>query len=135
MHIIISLHSLPGGVNGLDIGEALLHNGWFNNQANLDYSYRAIDAILAFIQASGRLDAWTIAPINEASDVLASIGTSLGLSLGASVYVSQYIRGVLDRIAAVDRRIPLMLQDSFKGGLFWVSKNLICERNKKPRLT
>jgi len=28
MHVIIGAHSLPGGVNNLDIGEALMHDAW-----------------------------------------------------------------------------------------------------------
>ncbi|KAK3671182.1 hypothetical protein LTR78_008983 [Recurvomyces mirabilis] len=49
MHIIIGLHSLPGGVNNLDIGEALGHDAWFYNATNLEWSFLAVDAILAFI--------------------------------------------------------------------------------------
>jgi uncharacterized protein involved in high-affinity Fe2+ transport len=29
MHIILDIHSLPGGINGLDIGEAVGHWGWY----------------------------------------------------------------------------------------------------------
>ena len=79
MHIIIGLHSLPGGVNNLDIGEALMHDGWFYNATNLDYSFQAIDGILAFMKNSGHLSSFTIAPINEASDNLAGLGTPAGL--------------------------------------------------------
>ncbi|KAG9714225.1 hypothetical protein KCU73_g16269, partial [Aureobasidium melanogenum] len=31
MRVVVGLHSLPGGVNGLDIGEALDHDAWFFN--------------------------------------------------------------------------------------------------------
>lgn len=73
MHCIIGLHSLPGGVNNLDIGEALLHDAWFFNATNLAYSYDAIDAMLDFIVASGHTNKFTVAPINEASDNLAGM--------------------------------------------------------------
>ena len=43
MHCIIGLHSLPGGINNLDIGEAFFHNAWFYNLTNLDYSFQAVD--------------------------------------------------------------------------------------------
>jgi glucan 1,3-beta-glucosidase len=68
MHVVIGLHSLPGGVNGLDIGEAFGHDEWFYNATNLDYSFKAVDAVLDFMKNSGHLNAFTIAPINEASD-------------------------------------------------------------------
>jgi len=72
MHVIIGLHSLPGGVNYLPI-EAFGHNAWFFNSTNLDYSFKAIDSIISFIQKSGVPQGFTIAPINEASDNFARI--------------------------------------------------------------
>ncbi|KAF8850655.1 glycoside hydrolase [Acephala macrosclerotiorum] len=90
MQIIIGLHSLPGGVNSLDIGKAIGHNSY---TTNLAYSFKAIDAVLSFIQISGHMGSFTLAPLNEASDNLA---------------------GVLTKIAPVDKRIPLMLQDCFQ---------------------
>jgi len=34
MHIVIGLHSLPSGVNTLDIGEVFGHDGRFYNATN-----------------------------------------------------------------------------------------------------
>ncbi|KAI4604016.1 hypothetical protein KJ359_000142 [Pestalotiopsis sp. 9143b] len=130
MHIIVGLHSLPGGVNNLDIGEGLMRDGWFYNETNLDYSLQAIDKILDFAQQSGYLNAFTIAPINEASDDLSSFGTAAGLSDNATNWILKYMDGVFERVEAVDKRIPVMLQDCFKGASFWApmfdtSKNLV----------
>jgi len=120
MHIIIGLHSLPGGVNGLDIGEAFGHDDWFYNSTNLDWSFKAIDAVLAFMKSSGHLNAFTLAPINEASDThLAGFGSPAGLTANGTNYINTYMAGVLKKIAAVDTRIPLMLQDCFQGESFW----------------
>ncbi|KAI9662862.1 MAG: hypothetical protein M1821_007909 [Bathelium mastoideum] len=119
MHIIIGLHSLPGGVNNLDIGEAFGHDNWFNNQTNLAYSYKAVQGVLNFIKASGRINAFTIAPINEASDNLAGFGSPAGLSESGANWILTYIQGVFNMIAKVDKRIPLMLQDCFKGASYW----------------
>jgi len=132
MHVIIGLHSLPGGVNNLDIGEALFHDNWFYNSTNLNYSFQAIGQILNFIQASGYTNAFTIAPINEASDNLASFGSSAGLSENASAWIQNYINGAFQLIEAVDTRIPLMLQDCFKGASYWAplfnsTKNLVMD--------
>ena len=116
MHIIIGLHSLPGGVNNLDIGEALFHDDWFFNSTNLAYSWKAVDAILSFVVASGYKNHFTIAPINEASDNLAGFGSAAGLSTN---WILTYMDGVFKRVTAVDARIPVMLQDCFKGASFW----------------
>jgi glucan 1,3-beta-glucosidase len=130
MHVIVGLHSLPGGVNNLDIGEALFHSGWFNNATNLDYSFQAIDGILNFIKASGHMNAFTIAPINEASDNLAGFGSAAGLSVNATNWINTYHDGVLAKIAKVDKRIPMMIQDCFMGASYWApffdaSKNIV----------
>ncbi|KEQ59455.1 glycoside hydrolase, partial [Aureobasidium melanogenum CBS 110374] len=132
MHVIVGLHSLPGGVNNLDIGEALMHDDFFYNTTNLNYAYDAVDAILDFIKASGNLTSWTLAPINEASDNLAGFGTSAGLSDKGAQWVADYTTGVLARVAKVDSRIPVMLQDCFKGTAFWepyfdASANLVID--------
>ncbi|KAF2125938.1 glycoside hydrolase family 5 protein [Dothidotthia symphoricarpi CBS 119687] len=119
MHVIVGLHSLPGGVNNLDIGEALFHDAWFYNATNLDYSFQAIDGILSFIKSSGYMNAFTIAPINEASDNLAGFGTADGLSVNATNWINTYMDGVLKKIAKVDTRIPMMIQDNFKGASYW----------------
>ncbi|KAL1303070.1 hypothetical protein AAFC00_006515 [Neodothiora populina] len=121
MHCIIGLHSLPGGVNSLDIGEAFGHDEWFFNSTNLDYSFQAIDGVLNFIKNSGKKNAFTIAPINEASDThLAGFGTDAGLTTNGTNWVNTYMYGVLKKIAKVDSRIPMMIQDNFKGAAYWV---------------
>ncbi|PSK35074.1 hypothetical protein B9Z65_1657 [Elsinoe australis] len=133
MHVIVGLHSLPGGVNSLDIGEAFGHGDWFFNATNLDYSLQAIDGILNFIKTSNRMQAFTIAPINEASDThLAGFGTADGLTLNGTNWINTYINATLKKIAKVDKRIPLMLQDNFKGASYWspfydASTNLVMD--------
>lgn len=119
MHVILGLHSLPGGVNNLDIGEAFNHDAWFYNTTNLAYSYQAVNEVLKFMKSTGHLNAFTLAPINEASDNLAAFGTADGLSDKAVAWVNSYINGCFKLIAKVDKRIPLMLQDNFKGASFW----------------
>ncbi|KAF1931647.1 glycoside hydrolase family 5 protein [Didymella exigua CBS 183.55] len=89
MHIILGLHSLPGGYSPLG------------------------------------LDKFTISPPNEASDTnLVSFGSPAGLTDKGAAWVNsleQYLNGVLDGIKQVDPRIPMMLQDNFKGAEFWAS--------------
>jgi glucan 1,3-beta-glucosidase len=57
-----------------------MHDAWFFNTTNIDYSFQLVDAILSFIKSSGSIASFTIAPINEASDNLAGFGTPAGLS-------------------------------------------------------
>ncbi|KAK5720631.1 hypothetical protein LTR15_006591 [Elasticomyces elasticus] len=110
----------PSGVNSLDIGEAFRHGDWFQNTTNLAYSFQAIDGILSFIKASGHTNVFTIAPINEASDThLAGFGTDAGLTDAGVNWINTYHQGVLKKIAKVDSRIPMMIQDCFKGAGFW----------------
>ncbi|KAL1586653.1 hypothetical protein WHR41_04650 [Cladosporium halotolerans] len=119
MHVIIGLHSLPGGVNSLDIGEAINHKDWFFNTTNLGYSFQAVDGVLSFIRSSGHMNAFTIAPINEASDNRAGFATAAGLTVNATNWINTYMNGVLKKIAKVDRRIPMMIQDNFMGASYW----------------
>ncbi|KAF2625615.1 glycoside hydrolase family 5 protein [Macroventuria anomochaeta] len=121
MHIIIGLHSLPGGVNSLDIGEAIGHDEWFFNQTHLEYSWLAIDRVLDYIKTSPLgLNKFSISPLNEASDTnLVGFGTPAGLTDQGADWINKYLFGVLDRIKKVDSRIPMIIQDNFKGTDFW----------------
>jgi aryl-phospho-beta-D-glucosidase BglC (GH1 family) len=121
MHIILDIHGLPGGINGLTIGEAAGHWGWFNNQTNFNYSMQAIDTVIDFIQNSGHPDSYTLEPMNEPADNrdLSVFGTSAALSDAGATWVLKYIRAVLDRVAAVNSKIPVMFQGSFKSEEYW----------------
>ena len=121
MHIILDLHSLPGGVNWLEIGEAIGHGDWFYNKTNLELSYQAVKAVIQFIQSSGHVRSYTLAPVNEAVDSkdLRTFGTDLALSPKAADWLLKYFLGTIERVEAVDPNIPVMLQDSFRGEAFW----------------
>jgi glucan 1,3-beta-glucosidase len=119
MHVIIGLHSLPVGVNSLGIGEAFGQDAWFFKTTNLDYSFRAIDAIISFIQTSGAPYGFTIAPINEASDNFAGFATAAGLTTNGTNWINTYINGIVSRVAKANKKIPVMLQDCFLGETYW----------------
>ncbi|KAL4883062.1 putative cellulase [Aspergillus karnatakaensis] len=121
MHIIIDVHSLPGGVNGMPFGEAEGHYGWFNNQTALDYSLDAIDAVIDYVQTSGHPGSYTIAPINEPVDNrdMSYFGTPLALSDDGAAWVLGYILAVISRVAAANPNIPVMFQGSFRGEAYW----------------
>lgn len=121
MHIIVDVHSLPGGVNGMPFGEASGHFGWFNNATALDYSYQAIDAVISYVQSSGYPQSYTIEPINEPVDNadFSTFGTPAALSDSGAVWVLKYIQGVVAKVQAANPKIPVMFQGSFKGEEYW----------------
>ncbi|KAL3426553.1 hypothetical protein PVAG01_00062 [Phlyctema vagabunda] len=121
MHIIVDVHSLPGGVNGMGFGEADGHFGWFSNATALTYSYQAMDAVITFVQNSGFPQSFTIEPINEPVDKpdITTFGTPAALSDQGAAWVLQYIKGVIARVQAVNPKIPVMFQGSFKGEAYW----------------
>ncbi|KAF3389230.1 putative glucan 1,3-beta-glucosidase A [Penicillium rolfsii] len=119
MRVIVGLHSLPGGVNSLDIGEAIGHDSWFFNSTNLAYSLQAVDEVLSFFVKTGYPWAFTLAPINEASDNPTKFASPETMTTNGTAWVVRYVRGALSRIARVDKRIPLMLQDCFLGEEHW----------------
>lgn len=117
MHIIIDIHSLPGGVNGMPFGERQDAFGWFGNATALDYSYRAASAAIDFIKASGLVSHCTLEPINEPVDNrdITKFGTPLALSDEGAAWVIKYIKGVLALVQTAKVDIPIMISDGFKG--------------------
>ncbi|KAJ6004178.1 hypothetical protein N7499_000248 [Penicillium canescens] len=121
MHVVIDIHSLPGGTNGLDIGEAVGHWGWYDNSTALEWSLRAVDAVLEFIVDSDVPWGYTLEPINEPVDNrdFSTFGTPAALSEKGAKWLVKYIRAVINRVERVDRRIPVMIQGSFKPERYW----------------
>ncbi|KAI3003506.1 CAZyme family GH5 [Aspergillus niger] len=121
MHIIIDVHSLPGGVNGMAFGEATGHYGWFNNQTALGYSLQAIDSVIAYIQNSSNPGSYTIEPINEPVDNkdMSAFGSPAALSDEGAAWVLKYIQAVLDKVEEIRPDIPVMFQGSFRGEEYW----------------
>lgn len=135
MHIIIDVHSLPGGLNGLDIGEAVGHWGWFYNDTAWDHSMDVVDKVIEFIGASSRPTAFTFEVMNEPADRnkeddlgMSVFGTPEAVSDSAAAYILRFWRAVLERVrmreAEAEREglrvgdIPVMFQ-SFKLPDYW----------------
>ncbi|KNG51722.1 hypothetical protein TW65_01119 [Stemphylium lycopersici] len=124
MHVILDIHSLPGGLNGMGFGEGEGRFGWFNNATNLDYSLRAVDAALSFIQSSGSPESYTLEPMNEPVDNrdITTFGTPAALTDSGVAWVQKYMDAVIAKAAKVNEKIPIMFQGSFKGEAFWAPK-------------
>ena len=67
--------------------------GWFNNQTALDYSYKAVDAAISFIQNSGFPSHFTLEPLNEPVDNtnIVFFGTPLALSDNGAAWVTSQL--------------------------------------------
>ncbi|THX72985.1 glycoside hydrolase [Aureobasidium pullulans] len=101
MRVVIGLHSLPGGVNGLDI---------------------AVSAMLSFVEASSYSWAYTLSVLNEASDNPSSFATADTLTTNGTQWIVDYTNGVFDLIAESSvTKLPVMLQDCFLGEEHWSS--------------
>ncbi|CEN62160.1 hypothetical protein ASPCAL08799 [Aspergillus calidoustus] len=94
MHVIIDVHSLPGGLNGLTIGEATGHWGWLFNETAWGHSMEVVDEVLEFIRGSSSPRSFTLEPMNEPADRngdddlgMAVFGTPEALSEDAASYV------------------------------------------------
>ncbi|KAK1147171.1 hypothetical protein N8T08_001910 [Aspergillus melleus] len=121
MHVIIDVHSLPGGVNGMPFGEAEGHYDWFHNETALKYSLNVIDKVIQFVQTSEHPDGYSIAPINEPVDNpdMSAFGTPAALSDEGAAWTLQYIQSVISKVEKVNVKIPIVFQGSFRPESFW----------------
>lgn len=76
---------------------------------------------MRFIQRSGSPQSYTLAPINEPADNpdFSKFGTPAALSDNGAAWVQRYINAVIEHTKAVNPKIPIMFQGSFKGEPFW----------------
>ena len=126
MHVIIDVHSLPGGVNGMPFGEAEGHYGWFNNQTALEYSLEIIDKVIDFVQNSEHPDGYSIAPINEPVDntAMSAFGTPAALSDDGAAWTLKYIQSVIAKVQKVNAKIPVVFQGGFRPVPIWSTNSL-----------
>jgi aryl-phospho-beta-D-glucosidase BglC (GH1 family) len=121
MHIILDIHSLPGGLNGMGLGEKEGNFNWFQNATALRYSLKAVDAAVRFIQSSDFPQGFTLAPLNEPVDNrdITKFGTPASLSDAGAAWVLNYLKEVLYRVQAANAKIPVMIQGGFRPETFW----------------
>jgi hypothetical protein len=121
MHVVVDIHSLPGGTNGLDIGERVGHWGWWGNETNLAYSLEAVDQLIQFVQNSGHPESFSIEPINEPADNhnFEYFGTPEALSEDGAKWLLKYFHAVLEHVERVNPKIPVFIQGSFKPETYW----------------
>ncbi|GAA5893314.1 hypothetical protein JCM6882_008002 [Rhodosporidiobolus microsporus] len=98
MHVIIGLHSLPGGVNWLQIGEAQGHLDWWYNATNFDYSLKVVDKVLDYIEDSYNPTQYTFEAINEPCDDFSKFATPETVSANGTDWLNTYMRTVYSMI-------------------------------------
>ncbi|KAL8293250.1 hypothetical protein RQP46_000944 [Phenoliferia psychrophenolica] len=120
MHVVLGLHSLPGGVNILPIGEASGHMAWWNNATYFNQSLIVVNKVLDFIQASPNTDAYTFSPINEPGDNVAGLFTTTMVSYPTGVnYLMAYFRAVQALMLERQMSNTLMVSDTYAGPRYW----------------
>ncbi|KAF4333488.1 glucan 1 3-beta-glucosidase A [Fusarium beomiforme] len=97
IHIILDIPSLPGGLNGMALGEREGNYGWFQNQTALDYSCKAVEAAIKVIQESDYPQGFTLAPINEPDDNrdITKFRTPDALSNQGAAWILAYFKDVV----------------------------------------
>lgn len=103
----------------MDIGEEIGHDSRFFNSTNLVYSLQAIDQVLSSFVETGYQWAFTLAPLNEASDNPTMFASPETMTANGTAWVVRYVHDALSRIARADKRIPLMSQGCFLGEEHW----------------
>ncbi|KAL4809712.1 glycoside hydrolase superfamily [Aspergillus unguis] len=131
MHIVLDVHSLPGGLNGLEIGEKVGNWGWFYNATAWAHSLEVMDQVLEFVASSSSPGSFTLEPMNEPADRnkesdlgMSVFGTPEALSDKAAAYVLEFWKAVLKKVRGFERErdlgvsIPVGFQ-SFKLPSYW----------------
>lgn len=121
MDVIIDKYGVPGGCNDMDIGEADGNNQRWNSTSNLDLSSKAVESVIDYIQTSGYTKHYTLELVKEPQDNLTGLLTLYALSPSGRVWLKRYIDGVLDRVKAVNAKIPVMAR-VFPWDIEWSKK-------------
>ncbi|KAL2065911.1 hypothetical protein VTL71DRAFT_3581 [Oculimacula yallundae] len=116
MHIIVDLHGLPGGQNGLDNQGKTGDLNWWNNQTNFDYSMKTVDLATTWILKQPRPEQFTLGLINEP---LKQGFYFFGQTLDSVDYLNKYYTAAVSQIRKRTAKVPIMLSDGFAGPQIW----------------
>ncbi|KAL8277702.1 hypothetical protein RQP46_009975 [Phenoliferia psychrophenolica] len=120
MHVIIGFHSLPGGVNDLEGGEASGHNNWWYNSTHFAESMIVVGKALDYISSSPNSASYTFSPMNEPGDNPEYLFTTEMVSYPSGVnYVLKYYKAVYAMMQARGMSTTLMVSDTYAGPAYW----------------
>ena len=116
MHVIIDLHGLPGGQNGLDNQGKTGDLNWWNNSTNMDYSLKLVDLATSWILKQPSPEQYTLGLINEP---LMTGYFFFGQTPESIAYLNKYYTAALSQIRKRTNKFPVMLSDGFAGPQVW----------------
>lgn len=115
MHVIIDLHGLPGGQNGLDNQGKTGQLTWWNNDKNFDDSIKMVNLATDWIKIQPNNNQFTLSLINEPLPALYYFGQT-----DASFeYLNKFYNASLATIRKKMKSLPVMLSDGFSGAQTW----------------
>jgi hypothetical protein len=115
MHIIVDLHGLPGGQNGLDNQGKTGQLEWWNNDKNFDDSIKMVNLATDWIKMQPNSDQFTLSLINEPLPALYYFGQTDA----SFAYLNKYYNASLAAIRKKSKTMPVMLSDGFAGEKAW----------------
>ncbi|KAH9897500.1 glycoside hydrolase superfamily [Xylariomycetidae sp. FL2044] len=118
MHIVLDLHGLPGGQNGLDNQGKTGELYWWNNQTNFDASVEMVRLATEYVLDQPHPEQWTISLINEP---LMQGPSFFGQTSESMALLNEYYYASIDIIRGLDpaQVVPIMLSDGFSGQPAW----------------
>ncbi|KAK1634041.1 glycoside hydrolase superfamily [Colletotrichum phormii] len=121
MHVIVDVHSLPGGLNALGIGVRTATTGGSTTKPPWNIPTAPSMPLLSMFKPPGFLSHTPLHPSTNRriTATSPSFGTPDALSIDGAAWVAKFINGVLSRVAQVNPKIPVMLQGSFRPEPFW----------------
>jgi aryl-phospho-beta-D-glucosidase BglC (GH1 family) len=115
MHIVVDLHALPGGQNGLDNQGKTGQLTWWNNQTNFDLSIEMVKKATADILARPNAGSFTLSLINEPLPALYYFGQTQD----SIAYLNKYYTAGLKAVRAQSKTLPIAISDGFIGPQTW----------------
>jgi aryl-phospho-beta-D-glucosidase BglC (GH1 family) len=115
MHIVVDLHGLPGGQNGLDNQGKTGQLTWWNNQTNFDLSIEMVKKATDDILKQPNAGSFTLSLINEPLPALYYFGQTQD----SIAYLNKYYTASLKAVRAKSKTLPIAISDGFIGPQTW----------------
>jgi hypothetical protein len=115
MHVIVDLHGLPGGQNGLDNQGKTGQLEWWNNDANFDASIKLVKLATDWIKLQPNSNQFTLSIINEPLPALLHFGQTEE----SFTYLNKFYNASLTAIRKKTTSLPVMFSDGFSGEQIW----------------
>ncbi|KAI5212363.1 glycoside hydrolase [Aureobasidium subglaciale] len=115
MHIVVDLHGLPGGQNGLDNQGKTGQLTWWNNQTAFDLSIEMVRRATDDILRQPNSGSYTISLINEPLPALYYFGQTQD----SIAYLNKYYVAALKEVRKRSKTLPVAISDGFIGPQTW----------------